>query len=406
MKNLMILFVMILLGSAFAEPMIINGQKYVCEDGVCVLQEDVASVTNAHQHNMSTSVAGNNTPRIAQGYMNADDFISFIENEPQSHLNLADQAWWIMALLALAGGLCMNLTPCVLPMIPINLMIIGRSVTRGTMYGLGIAVAYGVLGILAAMGGMAFGEIQGSPWFNIAISAIFIIMALALMDVFFIDFSKGRTRAASLRNNMLPNIFAFVMGAVSALLAGACVAPVLIVVLFITADLFAKGTHVALFLPFVLGMGMALPWPFAGAGLQVLPKPGAWMAKVNKVFGVVVLGFAAWYGYLAWQGFSDFGKLNSTSHLENGDRQTVIFDSPKDFTLEGLKRPVLVDCWATWCKNCSAMDKKTLSDSRVKEVLREKGMTLVKLQAEDISELRRIPGFGAVMGLPAFLIFE
>ena len=205
----------------------------------------------------------------------------------------------------------MNLTPCVLPMIPINLMIIGRSATRGTMYGLGIAIAYGVLGILAAIGGMAFGEIQGSPWFNAAISIIFVLMSLALLDVFFIDFSKGRTKAASMRNNMMPNFFAFFMGAVSALLAGACVAPILVVMLFITADLFAKGNQTALLLPFVLGIGMALPWPFAGAGLQVLPKPGAWMTKVNKIFGVIVLGFAVWYAYLAWQGFSRSKEINA-----------------------------------------------------------------------------------------------
>jgi thiol:disulfide interchange protein len=99
-------------------------------------------------------------------------------------------------------------------------MIIGRSATRGTMYGLGIAIAYGVLGILAAIGGMAFGEIQGSPWFNASIFIIFVLMSLALLDVFFIDFSKGRTKAASMRNNMMPNFFAFFMYEKTALVRG------------------------------------------------------------------------------------------------------------------------------------------------------------------------------------------
>ena len=57
-----------------------------------------------------------------------------------------------------------------------------------------------------------------------------------------------------------------------------------------SGDLSAQGNHIALALPFVLGLGMALPWPFAGAGMQVLPKPGAWMKTVNKIFGLVVLG--------------------------------------------------------------------------------------------------------------------
>jgi thiol:disulfide interchange protein len=51
-------------------------------------------------------------------------------------------------------------------------------------------------------------------------------------------------------------------------------------------------------LPFVLGLGMALPWPFAGAGLSFLPKPGAWMVKVKYGFGMIIFGFAAWYGYV------------------------------------------------------------------------------------------------------------
>ena len=90
----------------------------------------------------------------------------------------------------------------------------------------------------------------------------------------------------------------------------------------------------------------------------------------------------------------------------NGKSPSVKFDSHKDFTLEGIERPVLVDCWATWCKNCSMMDKTTLSDPRVKEVFKKRKMTLVKLQAEDMAALRQISGFQDVIGLPAFLIFE
>ena len=74
-----------------------------------------------------------------------------------------------------------------------------------------------------------------------------------------------------------------------------------------------------------------------------------------------------------------------------------------DFSLEGLKRPVLVDCWASWCKNCAAMDA-VLERPKVAVALRN--YTLVKLQAEDISKLKKIPGFESVKGLPAFAVFE
>ena len=91
------------------------------------------------------------------------------------------------------------------------------------------------------------------------------------------------------------------MGAVAALLAGACVAPVVIQVVLFSSNLYATGTNVALALPFFLGIGMAMPWPIAGAGLAALPKPGAWMVRVKQAFGVVILATAAYYGYEAYR---------------------------------------------------------------------------------------------------------
>ena len=384
-----------------AETNVVDGMKVVCEDGVCMLVEEPSGT-------VPVSVKAESLhPRIAHGYMDADTFIAFLENKDvESASSLAGKSWWIVILLILFGGICMNLTPCILPMMPINLMIIGRSASRGALYGLGIALAYGTLGILAAVGGIAFGEVQGNPWFNAAISILFLTLALAMLGVFFIDLSKKRNGLTSMRESMWPGFFAFFMGAVSAVLAGACVAPILIAVLLLTADLFAKGMRVALILPFILGIGMALPWPFAGAGLQVLPRPGSWMTRISKLFGIIVLGFAAWYGYLAWNGFANASVESKTAQTNTNGEDCITISSPEKFTLEGLKRPVLVDCWATWCKNCSAMDQTTLSGIKVKNALKSNGFTFVKLQCEDIAALKSLPGFGGVVGLPAFLIFE
>ena len=384
-----------------AETNVVDGMKVVCEDGVCMLVEEPSGATPV---SVKTGIP---RARIAHGYMDADSFIAFLENRnAESESSLTGKSWWLVILLVLLGGICMNLTPCILPMMPINLMIIGRSASRGALYGLGIALAYGTLGILAAAGGMAFGEIQGNPWFNAAISILFLVLALAMLGVFFIDFSKKRNGMTSMRESMWPGFFAFFMGVVSAILAGACVAPILIAVLLLTADLFAKGMYIALSLPLILGIGMALPWPFAGAGLQILPKPGAWMTRVSKLFGLVVLGFAAWYGHLAWNGFANARVESKPIQADAYDQGHISIQSPEKFRLEELKRPVLVDCWATWCKNCSAMDRTTLSDIKIKDALKSKGFTFVKLQCEDIAALKRLPGFGDVVGLPAFLIFE
>ena len=384
-KRIAIVAALMTLG-ALAEVQIIDGKKYECRDGLCYLVEDdqvmppIGGETPPPQGAVENRGAD---VRIAQGYMRAEEFIAFIENREPSLWNgrLARSHGWLLLLFVLLGGLAMNLTPCVLPMIPINLIVIGKSAKRGAAYGLGMAVAYGALGVAAAVGGLAFGAIQSSPWFNAAVSVVFVALSLALFGVWFLDLSKRRGAFAPRAGRGLG--FAFFMGAMSAVLAGACVAPVLIAVLLFTADLVARGKMLALGLPFVMGVGMALPWPFAGAGMKVLPKPGVWMKWVNRAFGVVVLGFAAWYGWLAWKGFSivGAGETPPPHAVQLSTLNSQLLTAP---------RPVLVDCWATWCKNCAAMDR-VMAEPKVRGAL--KPFTVIKLQAEDISELRKLKGF-------------
>ena len=87
------------------------------------------------------------------------------------------------------------------------------------------------------------------------------------------------------------------MGIVAALLAGACVAPVLIAVLLHSAAVYEAGNPAGLLLPFLLGLGMGLPWAFAGAGIAVLPKPGQWMMHIKHAFGVLIILVGIYYGY-------------------------------------------------------------------------------------------------------------
>jgi len=142
-----------------------------------------------------------------------------------------------------------------------------------------------------------------------------------------------------------------------------------------------------------MGLGMGAPWPFVGAGLKVLPRPGMWMRHVNRLMAIVILGFAAWYGHLAWKGFFP------ATAAEAGSATPATFPA----ALANAKRPVLVDCWATWCKNCAAMDK-VLAEPEAQEAL--KPFTVIRLQAEDMDELTALPGFESIRGLPALVIFE
>jgi thiol:disulfide interchange protein len=199
------------------------------------------------------------------------------------------------------------------------------------------------------------------------------------------------------------------MGAVAALLAGACVAPVVIQVVLFSSSLYATGTKIALALPFFLGLGMAIPWPIAGAGLASLPKPGMWMVRVKQVMGVFIIVTAAYYGYVAYDIFSSrfvdpiAVKASVEEQLKAGWHASLA---------EGLdlaqreQKPVLIDMWATWCKNCLVMDKTTLQDDAVKSALA--GYVKIKFQAEDPDSPSAKPlmqRFDAV-GLPTYVILK
>ena len=390
-----------------------NGVKWVCEDGVCRIVEDGAEKS---AETAPAAKVPEKPSRMILGSRSVDEFLAFLgaaeeaPAEEEKGGGAFESFTWVTLLLAILGGLALNLTPCVLPMIPVNLIIIGKSPMRGAAYGLGMAVAYGVLGALASVGLLAFGSIQSSPWFNAFVAVVFLALAVSMLGFFSIDLARYRptanTQGASTASLAVP----FLLGSLAAVLAGACVAPVLISVIVLTARLFAEGNRLVLALPFALGLGMALPWPFLGAGMKVLPKPGAWMKTVNRVFGVVLLCFAVWYARLAVVGWTGPRGEGAASAADAPRAEGVSVETtPADFesvlaAALAQGKPVFVDCWATWCKNCTAMEATTLADARVKKALSR--FAVVKLDASDVEEFRKLAQFKEVIGLPAYAVFE
>ncbi len=347
----------------------------------------------------------------AAGYMDSEQFLNFLSARQSSDKAdlLADKSIWLVLLLILVGGVGLNFTPCVLPMIPVNLAIIGagtgaasknRGFILGGAYGLGIALAYGVLGLSVVLAGAQFGALNSSVWFNISIAVIFLLLALAMFDLFNIDLSKyggGNQQADQQRGKI---VTAFIMGVIAALLAGACVAPVLIAVLLYSANLYAAGNIFGLLLPFLLGLGMGLPWPFAGAGMAVIPKPGMWMVRIKQFFGIIILLAAVYYGYIA------FELVNFARHASTGGGDQIAKLQSALLKAEQRQVPVLIDFWATWCKNCAKMEGTTLQDSKVKARLSD--FEFVKFQAEDLNApaTKAITEYFKIKGLPSYIILK
>ena len=342
--------------------------------------------------------------RTAFGYRNAEEFAAFLEGRDPGFTGFAGKGTALVLLLTLLGGLALNFTPGVLPMIPINLAIIGadtgdrrKALARGFVYAAGIAAAYGSLGVAAVLGGATFGTLSALWYFNFGAALVFLFLGLSMFGVFTIDFSRFGSGIRTPSTARLAGVF--LLGGLSALLAGACVAPVVIAVLLHAANRYAAGYPVALLLPFLLGIGMGLPWPFAAAGLARLPKPGMWMVRVKQAFGVLIVLIGLYYG---WLGLRLLLPERSASSAPSPALTASLTSAFRESARNG--KPVLIDFRADWCKNCKAMELGPLRNSRVRSLLRN--FNLVELDVTRVSapEVKAVMTRFGVSGLPAFVI--
>ena len=394
MKKLLLMILCCSAISLLAETKKIDEMTVVCDEetGICQIVE------NAPENDLKTEKSA---PMLRKhiGYTGKTEFLTFLKGEKSDSLP-EKASFWGMIVLALVGGLALNLTPCVLPMLPINLAIIGASggkkgFRNGLLYGCGMAAVYGILGVLAAFAGVSFGTLNSSPAFNLSAAFVFLTMSLAMAGVFNIDpSSKLHINAAKFK---LPQgMTALVMGGLSALLAGACVAPVVISVLLFAAGAGWYGCIV----PFVLGIGMALPWPLAGAGLAILPKPGKFMVVLKYIFALVIFGAAVFY---MTSGIKQLAQ--NSAQINEKDGFAALTEAETESEKSG--KPVLVKFTASWCKNCHAMDKEVLKDPEVAEYIRE-NYILAVFPAENPKEpeiAALLEKYG-IQGFPAFVILK
>lgn len=225
------------------------------------------------------------------------------EQDMLANAILNDSLWVVMGLFY-ALGLGLAFTPCVLPMIPILSSIIAGSANptpaRGfalsLSYVLGMAITYTVAGALAAMAGGQIQAIFQQPWILTLFAGLFVLLALGMFGVYELQMPSAiQSRVASLANRQRAGTFigTAVMGALSALIVTACVAPPLIATLAVMGQSGDVARGAAALFALSIGMGSPLLVVGASAG-SFLPKAGAWMNAVKGAFGVMMLGVAIW----------------------------------------------------------------------------------------------------------------
>jgi thioredoxin:protein disulfide reductase len=202
-------------------------------------------------------------------------------------------------------GLLLAFTPCVLPMIPILSGIIAgqgesatprRSFMLSVVYVLGMALTYTIAGAAFAAAGQQAQAFFQQPWIIIGFAALFVVLALAMFGLYDLKIPAAlETRLAGLSGRQKSGslVGTAVMGALSALVVTACVAPPMVAALAVigqTGDILRGAMAL-----FAMAIGMGFPLLLVGvAGGRYLPHAGGWMTTVKALFGVLFLGVAVW----------------------------------------------------------------------------------------------------------------
>jgi len=226
--------------------------------------------------------------------------------------------------VAYLGGVLASLTPCVYPMIPITVSVVGgigagekrswsRVAVRGLFYVAGMTVIYSFLGVVAGLTGKVFGTLTNTPGWYICLGLIMSLAALMMLDVIPFDpavtwqnlkrrFGIQRSANTGALKTEMNWTGAFFLGASSGFLAAPCTTPVLTSILAYIAKTQSIGTGLCLMFSFSLGLGtiLLIVAMFAGS-LQVLPRSGQWMKTIKTVSGVILLLFAEYLIYRAGQ---------------------------------------------------------------------------------------------------------
>ncbi len=368
------------------------------------------------------------------------------------------------------SGLLLAFTPCILPMVPILSGIIvgqgpdlgtGRAFALSLVYVLAMALTYTVAGVVTAMLGQNLQAVFQHPGVIIGFSVVFVLLALAMFDVYELQMPASiQARLTNISNNQQGGQLAGVgvMGVLSALIVGPCVAAPLAAALIVIGqggDPVRGGLAL-----FSLSLGMGAPLVAFGTSAGTLvPKAGAWMDRIKKMFGILMLGVAVWmlsriipgiYTMVAWAllalaagtilgGFIPRGQkvpmlmrgvgavilaygavlmtgaaTGSTNplaplskelpHLEFERVKTVAELEQRVREASASGQHVMLDFYADWCVSCIEMEKFTFTNPQVQQALANTLLLQADVTANDEHDQAMLKYFG-IFGPPTIAFF-
>lgn len=304
-----------------------------------------------------------------------------------------------MLFSSFLAGLVSSLSPCIYPLIPITLSVLGVQKYRSHWHGFlvsgtyvgGMVLLYTALGILFAYLGLLAGSVLQSPIMNGILALLMLIMALNLFGI--INWALPASWSTQLTHVGEHGGYhgAFLMGLVAGVIAAPCTGPILATILTFIAQKSDFKQGAAMMLSYSLGMG--LPFLVLGtfsSAIHKIPKSGPWMNRIKFVLGLLMLVVSLYYARLAIRG--------ATSPVYQAIEEQVR-------QAQAQHKPVILDFWADWCTLCHELDETTLKDPEVLEAL--KNYALIKIDVTvDSDETRTLQETYGVIGLPTLVFVD
>ncbi len=331
---------------------------------------------------------------------------------------IQSKGMFITFILVFFGGLALNLTPCVYPLIPITVSYfanqstgkISRSFVLALFYVLGIALTYSILGVVAANTGSLLGSALQNPLVLIFIALVLFALSLSMFGLYEIRVPQSLASiGGKSRQGILGALF---MGLTVGIIAAPCIGPFVLSLLIFVGE---QGNPILGFwLFFTLALGLGVPFLILGTFsgmISGMPRSGVWMVWVRKLFGVILIGMAVYFlealvpariyqyvlavlliaggVYLGWIEKSTGGKLFSVFRWLVGiasllfavwlivpekEHQEINWETFDYKLLAQAKtdgKPVILDFYADWCIPCKELDHNTFTDKKVVELSKE-----------------------------------